>query len=143
MPYMLEGRMIGHLWVHHGVIGLRCAAVLASFVRSVFIIFIIIVRACMLIRKVLWSLVFVRAAIVLEPPDYIVDIRRRVFVQLLVVAKDDDGDIDGAEDGEFVRLLEETAFALEEGDAAVAVVADRFNLDLTSAHDVLARRQQC
>lgn len=63
MPYMLEGRMIGHLWVHHGVIGLRCAAVLASFVRSVFIIFIIIVRACMLIRKVLWSLVFVRAAI--------------------------------------------------------------------------------
>ena len=40
------------------------------------------------------------------------------------MAKDDDGDIDGAEDGELVRLLEETAFALEEGDAAVAVVAD-------------------
>lgn len=61
---------------------------------------------------------------VVEPPDYLIDVRRRVFVQLLIVTKDDDGDIDGAEDGELVRLLEEAAFALEEGDAAVAIVAD-------------------
>lgn len=38
--------------------------------------------------------------------------------------EDDDGDVDGAEDGELMGLLEQTAFALEEGDAAVAVVAN-------------------
>ena len=32
------------------------------------------------------------------------------------MAEDDDGDIDGAEDGELVRLLEQAALALEEGD---------------------------
>lgn len=40
------------------------------------------------------------------------------------MAKDNDGDVDGAEDGELVRLLEQTAFALEEGDASIAVVAN-------------------
>ena len=32
------------------------------------------------------------------------------------MAKDDDCDIDRAEDGKLVRFLEETAFALQEGD---------------------------
>ena len=32
------------------------------------------------------------------------------------MAEDDNGDVDGAEDGELVRLLEQTALALEEGD---------------------------
>jgi hypothetical protein len=30
------------------------------------------------------------------------------------MTKNDDGDVDGAEDGEFVRLLEQATFALEE-----------------------------
>ena len=32
------------------------------------------------------------------------------------MAEDDDGDVDGAEDGELMRLLEQAAFALQEGD---------------------------
>ena len=43
------------------------------------------------------------------------NITTRVLVQLLVVAKDYDGDIDGTEDGKLMRLLEKTAFALEKG----------------------------
>ena len=35
------------------------------------------------------------------------------------MAKDDDGDIDGAEDGELMRLLEQPAFSLEEGDGSI------------------------
>jgi hypothetical protein len=45
----------------------------------------------------------------------LVDVAGREFVELLVVAEDDDGDVDGAEHRELMRLLEETAFALEEG----------------------------
>lgn len=51
------------------------------------------------------------------PLDQLVHVGRRVLVELLVRAKDEDGDIDGAEDGKFVRLLEEAALALEEGAA--------------------------
>lgn len=49
--------------------------------------------------------------------DGLVDVARRKLVQLLVVAEDDDGNVDGAQDGELVRLLEEPALALEEGAA--------------------------
>jgi hypothetical protein len=35
------------------------------------------------------------------------------------VAEDDDGDIDGAKDGELVGLLEQPAFSLEEGDGSI------------------------
>jgi hypothetical protein len=43
------------------------------------------------------------------------NITTRVFVQLLVISKDYDRDIDRAENGELMRLLEQAAFALEEG----------------------------
>jgi len=52
----------------------------------------------------------------LKPRDGLVDISRRVFVQLFVVAENDDSDVDGTQHGKLVRLLEQTAFALEEGD---------------------------
>lgn len=42
----------------------------------------------------------------------LIDVRGRVLVQLLIVSEYDHGDIDGAEDGELVRLLEQAAFAL-------------------------------
>jgi hypothetical protein len=45
------------------------------------------------------------------------NITTRVFVQLLIISKDYDGDIDRAENGELMRLLEQAAFALEEGSA--------------------------
>jgi uncharacterized membrane protein YebE (DUF533 family) len=54
----------------------------------------------------------------LVPANRLVDIARGEFVELLVVAEDDDGHIDGAEHRELMRLLEKTAFALEEGAVA-------------------------
>lgn len=60
----------------------------------------------------------------MKPPNYLIDIRRRVLVQLLIVAEDDNRDIDGAENGELVSLLEQATFALEEGDATVAIVSN-------------------
>jgi hypothetical protein len=53
---------------------------------------------------------------ILKPRDSLVDVARRVLVQLLVVTEDDDCDVDGAQHGKLVRLLEQTTFALEEGD---------------------------
>ena len=46
-----------------------------------------------------------------------VDVARGKLVQLLVVAKDDDGDVDGAQDGQLVGLFEQAAFALQKGAA--------------------------
>ena len=42
------------------------------------------------------------------------DIRRRIFVQLLVLAKYDNRDVDVAEHTELMRLLEQASFALQE-----------------------------
>lgn len=47
--------------------------------------------------------------------DQLAHVTRRVLVEFLVLAKDEDGDIDGTKDGEFVSLLEETALALQKG----------------------------
>ena len=60
---------------------------------------------------------------VLEAADGLVDVVRREFVQLLVVAEDDDGDLDLAQDGQLVGLFEQAAFALEKG--AVGAVSRR------------------
>ena len=49
---------------------------------------------------------------VLIAADGFVDVARGELVQFLVVAKYDDSDVDGAEDGELVGLLEQAAFAL-------------------------------
>jgi hypothetical protein len=78
--------------------------------------------------------VLVCAAIILVPANRLVDIARGEFVELLVVAEDDDGHIDGAEHRELMRLLEKTAFALEEGDGAVPVVLDGLDLNLSATH---------
>lgn len=57
------------------------------------------------------------AAYILVPSDGLVDVARRELVELLVVPKDDDCNVDGAEDGKLVSLLEEAAFALQKGAA--------------------------
>ena len=49
--------------------------------------------------------------------DEFAHVTRRVLVQLLVAAEDEDGDIDGTEDGELVGLLEQAAFPLQKGTA--------------------------
>jgi hypothetical protein len=42
------------------------------------------------------------------------NVTTRIFVQLLIIPKDYDRDIDRAEDGKLMRLLEQATFALEE-----------------------------
>ena len=49
------------------------------------------------------------------------NISARVFVQLLIVAKYYDCDIDGAENGKLMRLLEKSSFPLEKRPAAAQV----------------------
>lgn len=39
----------------------------------------------------------------------------RILVELLVITKDEDGDINRAQHGELMRLLEQTAFSLQKG----------------------------
>jgi hypothetical protein len=58
-----------------------------------------------------------RGAHILISSQDLSNITTRVFVQLLIISKDYDGDIDRAENGELMRLLEQAAFALEEGSA--------------------------
>ena len=91
-----------HLWVRHhtwllGRYWCPSLLLLASLLPAL-VVFIIVAGAA-LIRKVCRSLMLMRAAIVLEPPDNLVDVRRRVLVQLLVRPKDDDRDVDRAEYG--------------------------------------------
>lgn len=53
-------------------------------------------------------------AYVLETPDCLVYVARRVLVELFVVAEDDDGNVDRTQNRKLVRFLEKTTFALEE-----------------------------
>jgi hypothetical protein len=74
--------------------------------------------------SILGRISHVGASITLKSPhilisaDGLIDIARGELVQLLVVAEDDDGDIDGAEDGQLVRLLEQTTFTLEKSSSS-------------------------
>jgi hypothetical protein len=49
------------------------------------------------------------------------NITTRVLVQLLIIAKDYNRDIDRAEHGKLMRLLEKTSFALEKSTIAAQV----------------------
>jgi hypothetical protein len=49
----------------------------------------------------------------LVPCEDLSNIATRILVQLLIVAKDYNRDIDGTEDGKLMRLLEKTTFALQ------------------------------
>ena len=109
MSNMLEAWVL--LYTHHNF-RLRRAS-LIYFISA--LIFVVVVST-VLIREICWPFVLMSAAIVLKPAYSFIYIARRVLVQLLIVAKDDDSYIDGAQHGKLVRLLEETAFSLEEGD---------------------------
>lgn len=52
---------------------------------------------------------------VVEAGHDIRHVAARILVELLVVAKDNDGDIDGAEDGQLMGFFKETALAFEKG----------------------------
>jgi hypothetical protein len=130
---VLVGRGVLQVVWHHGMLG-RGVRVARSSALVVVVVFIV---AVLLAHEVLGPLVLMRAAIlrdlsapcsfsaalnrgtgcayILVPANGLVDVARRKLVQLLVVAEDDDGHIDGAEHRELVRLLEQAAFALQKG----------------------------
>lgn len=112
------------LHAHHRMVWRRCA----SLITLVHILIVVIIVATALIRKVLRPFMLVGAAVVLEAADNLIDVGGRVLVQLLIMAEDDDSNVDGTEDGELMGLLEQAAFALEECDGSVAIVPDGLDL---------------
>lgn len=52
---------------------------------------------------------------ILKTCDSLMDVAGRELVKLLVIAEDNDSDIDRAEYAQFVGLLEQAAFSLQEG----------------------------
>lgn len=52
---------------------------------------------------------------ILKSTNGLVDIARREIIQLFIMAKNDDGNIDGTEDGKLMRFLEQASFALQKG----------------------------
>ncbi len=66
---------------------------------------------------------------VVIPRQDLANVAAGVFVKLLVVPEDDDGHVDGAEDRQFVGLLEETAFAFEKGAGHVLARSSRAGAD--------------
>lgn len=68
--------------------------------------------------EIAWPFVFVWTAVVRVATNKIAHIIRRVFVQLLVAAKDNDSDIDGAEDGQLVCLLKQTPLSFQKRSAS-------------------------
>jgi hypothetical protein len=83
--------------------------------RTRSILVIIIVIHLSLPTEVPRALMFVCTAIILVSRQDLPNVTTRVFVQLLIISKDYDCDIDRAENRELMRLLEQAAFALEEG----------------------------
>lgn len=57
--------------------------------------------------NVIWS------TYVLKSAYGLIDVAGRVLIKLFVMTENNDGDIDGAKDGEFVSFLEQTTFPLE------------------------------
>lgn len=51
------------------------------------------------------------------PRNELMHVGRRVLVELLIVAKDEDGHIDGTQDGELVCLFKQAALSLEKRSA--------------------------
>jgi hypothetical protein len=131
---VLEGLRMLQVVRHQGVLW-RGVGVARS---SALIVVLIVVVAVLLAHKVLRALVLVGAAIlrdlsarspfsaalvhgghayILVPANGLVDVARRKLVQLLVVAEDDDGDVNRAQHRQLVRLLEQAAFALQKSAA--------------------------
>lgn len=82
--------------------------------RTRSVVVIIIVLHLSLPTEVPGALMFVRTSIVLVSVQDLSNITTRIFIQLLIIAKDYDRNINGTENGELMRLLEQAAFALKE-----------------------------
>lgn len=53
-------------------------------------------------------------AYILIATESLVHVTRGILIKFLVMAKDDNGDIDGTKDGQLMSLLEQSTFSLEE-----------------------------
>lgn len=128
MVDVLETRLV-KMWRNGGVTLLNCLEILWR--RGHLILFIVIVA---LTREIFGAFVFVGRAVlkkircqpmqlcarmgeagythVLIAGEGLWHVRRGVLVQLLVLGKDNHGNIDGTKDSEFMRLLEETTLSL-------------------------------
>jgi hypothetical protein len=133
---VLVGLRVLEMVRHHTVLG---RGVRVPWCSGALVVLVLVIVAVLLAHKVLGALVLVCAAIlrdlsvscsfsatlcprirgayILVPANGLVDVARRKLVQLLVVAEDDDGDVNRAEHGELMRLLEQAAFALQESAA--------------------------
>lgn len=76
----------------------------------------------------------VRANVIGVSCDEFSHVPRRVLVEFLVVAEDEDSYINRTEDRELVRLLEQTSFPLQKGDRSISVILDGFDLNLSPSH---------
>lgn len=134
MSNMLETWMVLHAWLllllHH-LVTVRCCSGIPGLLLTALVILVVVSAA--FIREVLRAFVFVRSSIllkvspqpylspqpcdthILKSSDRLIDITGGIFVELLVVTKNDDGHVDGAQHRELVGLLEQSALSLEEG----------------------------
>jgi hypothetical protein len=145
------------------------------------VVVLVIIVAVLFAHKILGAFVFVCIAIlrgvlamyefvkgmsaatyVLVAANSRIDVAGRELVELIVVAKNDDGDIYGAQNGELVSFLEKTTLALEEGagsgsavvamrggrrveaclHGAITVILDGLDLDFAATHDEGQRRSE-
>lgn len=111
---------------------MRLYGALVTVWRSAFAVVILVV-VCAAV-EVGGAFVFIWATVVLVFRNEFTHIRRRVLVQLLIAAKDEDGDIDRAEHRKLMSLLEQSAFSLEKGDRTISVILDGLDLNLSPAH---------
>jgi hypothetical protein len=84
---------------------------MVGWARSIIVVVIIVHLP--LSTKVGRPFVLVCSSIELVSGQNLSNITTRVFIQLLVIAKDYDRDIDGAEDGKLMCLFKQSSLALE------------------------------
>ena len=118
MPDVWEGRLSLEVLRHHG-----SSHALSMRRRGVALIVLVVIRATVEVRG---PFVLVWPAMIGVSCDQLSHVAGRVLVQLLVLAKDEDGDIHRAKHRELVRLLEKTALALQEGAGVGHIVSRRF-----------------
>ena len=170
MTNMLEGLSMLEVVRHHRVLG-RSMRVVGN--GAIVVVFVIII-AVLFAHEVLGTFVFVCVTILgvvsamcelargLLAATYVlvtaysgIDVAGRELIELVVVTKDDDGDVYRAQDRELVSFLEKTALALEKGarggsaavamggggrveaclHGAITVILDGLDLDFAATHD--------
>lgn len=77
---------------------------------TVAIIVIVVVVSTVEITR---PFMFVWTAMILVSANQVAHVGRRIFVEFFVISKNEYRDIDGTEDREFMRLLEQSSFSFQ------------------------------